>query len=484
MNNENTPLFDAIVRYTNQNPSYFRIPGHRGANGISPKWVDLVGENIFKFDLTETPYLDDLHNPSGAIAQAQNLAKEVFGSDKTYFLVNGTTCGNEAMVAATAREGEEILIPRNAHKSVLMGLIISGATPKYIMPKISREWGIHGGIDPAEVRIFLEQNPKCRAVFAVSPSYYGFCSDIRGLAKICHDKNIPLIVDEAHGAHCYFSDQLPEGAIVAGADACAQSIHKVTGSLTQSSMLQVRSDLIDHALLEANLHMVQSTSPSYLLMTSLDMARYELATRGKELIANAIELADYARREIDSIGGITHAGEDMIGTNAIAGYDRTRLMISAKDLGITGFELKTLLFNKYNIDLELSDYLNALAIVTFANTKNDIDQLLAALRSIARENASGTPIQNETWLPSIPDYVLTPRQAHFHVKRRIPWKEAKGCIAGEPIAPYPPGIPVIYPGELVSEDVWEYIEEYRSRGRHLQGPADSKLLHYNIIDPE
>lgn len=484
MNNSNdsTPLFDAIVKYIDQNPAYFRIPGHRGAKGISSKWVDLVGENIFKFDLTETPYLDDLHNPGGAIAQAQNLAKDVFGSDKTYFLINGTTCGNEAMVASTALEGDEILIPRNAHKSVLMGLIISGATPRYIMPKISQEWGVHGGIEPAEAQLFLEQNPKCKAVFAVSPSYYGFCSDIKSLAEICHKKNIPLIVDEAHGAHCYFSEKLPDGAITAGADICSQSIHKVTGSLTQSSMLHVRSGRIDHDLLEANLHIVQSTSPSYLLMTSLDLARHELAMHGEELIANAIALADYARQEIDCIEGITYIGEDIIGTNAIASFDRTRLVVSAKNLGITGFDLKSLLFNKFNIDLELSDYLNVLAIISYANTRNDIDKLLAALKVISREYKMGNPIKNEIHLPSIPPYALSPRQAHFHKKRTIEWKDAKGCIAGEPIAPYPPGIPVIYPGELITDEIWNYLEQYRRLGRHIQGPSDPKLERYNIID--
>ncbi len=256
----------------------------------------------------------------------------------------------------------------------------------------------------------------------------------------------------------------------------------MTGSLTQSSMLQVRSDRIDYAMLEANLHMVQSTSPSYLLMTSLDLARYELAMHGKELIANAIELADYARRGIDSIDGITYISEEMIGTNAIAGFDRTRLPISAKDLGITGFDLKSLLFNDFNIDLELSDYLNALGIISYANTRKDIDRLLAALEIISKEHAKGEPIKNEIYLPSIPPYALSPRQAHFQKKKTRAWKHAKGCIAGEPIAPYPPGIPVIYPGEQITDEIWDYLEQYRQLGRHIQGPADPKLEQYNIID--
>lgn len=482
MDQTRTPLFDAIMDYVNLKPAYFRIPGHRFERGISSRWKDVVGDNIFKFDLTETPMTDDLHNPEGAIKEAQNLAREVFNAEHSYFLVNGTTCGNEAMIITTAFAGQKVAIPRNAHKSALMGLIIGGAEPVYLAPELSKEWGIQGGISPESVEKMFRENPDCKGVMVVSPTYYGICSDLRSIAKICHEHNAVLMVDEAHGAHMYFSDQLPDGALVQGADMCAQSIHKVTGSLTQSSMLHVNSKLVDIDRLEATLHIVQSTSPSYLLMTSLDVARYELAVNGREMISNAVNLSDYAREEINKIDGIICVGEDLTGAAGVKELDTTRLIISARKLGLTGFKLKAMLFENYGVDLELSDYINVLAIVTFANTKEDIDRLIDALKDIAQKNKGGKEIENEIFLPEVPPRVLTPREAYFSVKRDIPWKEARGKVAGEMIAPYPPGIPVIYQGEIVTDQVWEYIENYRVRGRHLHGPADSNLNSFKIIE--
>jgi arginine/lysine/ornithine decarboxylase len=484
MDQTKTPLFDAIRDYINLKPAYFRIPGHRFERGINQRWKDVVGDEIFKFDLTETPLVDDLHNPEGAIKQAQELAREVFKADRSYFLVNGTTCGNEAMVMTTAFAGQKVAIPRNAHKSALMGLIIGGAEPVYIKPELSEEWGIQGGITPGDVESMFLEHPDCKGVMVVSPTYYGICSDLRGIAEVCHRNNAILMVDEAHGAHMYFSDQLPDGALVQGADMCAQSIHKVTGSLTQSSMLHVCSKLVDIDRLEATLHIVQSTSPSYLLMTSLDMARHDLAMHGEDMIRNAVELSNFARKSINEIEGMICVDDSIIGTAGVKELDTTRLIISARKLGITGFELKSMLFEEYNVDVELSDYINVLAIVTFANTIEEMERLVAALAEIAKKHASGREIFNEIFLPEIPQRVLTPREAFFSLKKDIPWKDAKGKIAGEMIAPYPPGIPVIYQGEIVTDLVWNYIENYRVRGRHLHGPADKELMKFKVIDNE
>ena len=482
MDQNRTPLFDAITDYIKTQPAYFRIPGHRFERGISKRWTDVVGGEIFKYDLTETPTLDDLHNPEGSIREAQDLACEVFGADHSYFLINGTTCANEAMVLATAREGQKIAIPRNAHKSALMGLIISGAEPVYIQPELSLESGVQGGITPEAVAAVFQAHPDCKGVMVVSPTYYGICSDLRAIAQICHAHDAVLLVDEAHGAHCYFSDELPEGALAQGADMCSQSIHKVTGSLTQSSMLHVRSDLVDIRRLEAALHIVQSTSPSYILMTSLDLARYELALHGQEMIRNAVELSDYARDRINAIPGMRCSGKELTGQAGIKALDTTRLLISAKELGLTGFSLMDLLYEEYRVDLELADYINGLAIITYANTREEIDRMLAALSAIAEKNKEGKAIRNEIALPAFPPHAMTPRQAWFADKRAIPWKEAKGKIAGEMIAPYPPGIPAVYPGETVTEEVWAYLEKYRVRGLHLQGPADPKLETFQVID--
>lgn len=478
---DKTPLFDAIMAYNRRRPAYFRIPGHRFQRGINQRWREVVGDEIFKFDLTETPYTDDLHNAEGAIAQAQDLAAQVFHAEQTYFLVNGTTCGNQAMVLTAALEGQTVAIARNAHKSALMGLIMSGAKPLYIMPQLHRQWGLHGGVTPEEVERLFSAHPECRGLMVVSPTYYGICSDIRGIAEVCHRHGAILMVDEAHGAHCYFSQELPEGALSQGADMASQSIHKVTGSLTQSSMLHLRSSLVDRARLRANLHMVQSTSPSYLLLTSLDMARHDLAMRGPEMIAEAVKLAQEARKRINEIEGIRCAGRELIGTAGIAALDETRLTISAAALGIEGFRLEQLLFEEYGCDVELSDYKNVLAIVTFANEAQELDRLVDALADISRRHAGGKPLADGAPLPAHPPAVMTPRQAYFAESEAVDWQRAQGRISAEMIAPYPPGIPLVYPGEQITEPVFRFLEEYRQRDGHLQGPADPTLATCRVI---
>jgi arginine/lysine/ornithine decarboxylase len=473
MNQKKTPLLDAITDFIDTKPAYFRIPGHRLDKGISSKWADIVGDKIFAYDVTETPLTDDLHSPEGAIMEAERLLGGLYKSDKSFFLVNGSTCGNEAMIISAALEGEKIMIARNSHKSAMMGLIISGAVPVYVMPEIISDWGIHGVITPQSVRKCFEENPDCKALFLVSPSYYGICSDLVAIADICHEYGALLLVDEAHGGHVYFNKMLPMGALESGADMCVQSMHKVTGALTQSSVLHIKCHGVGKEAFERlaqNLHLVQSTSPSYLLMTSLDCARYELAVNGEKMMARAVELAEYAREKINNIDGF----KCMEGSEFV---DRTRLVISAKELGITGFELDELLFNKYQVNMELSDYENVLAIVTYANEKEDIDRLINACNDISgsckRNNnfANSNRFKADTVppFPPIPPQAMTPRKAYFSKAQEINWSNAKGKISAQMIAPYPPGIPVVYPGEIITDEIWEYLEQFKKAGRHIHG---------------
>ena len=487
MNQNQTPLLDAIVDYTRERPTYFKIPGHRYEKGISPRWRQWTGDGIFQFDLTEAEGLDDLHCPEGVIKEAQELAAEIFHAKATYFLVNGTTCGNEAMVLTCAGEKEKIMVPRNAHKSVLMGLILSGADPVYLMPRFDEKTGLCGSIMPEDVEEGFKKHPDCKGVFLVSPTYYGVCSNIRKISEICHKNNAILMVDEAHGGHLYFgkksmgTDKLPQGAILQGADICAQSMHKVTGSLTQSSLLHVGSDRIDRGRLEANLHMVQSTSPSYLLMTSLDAARYELAMHGPQMLSRALELAENARSRINRIKGMHCYGKEIINEN-IYDLDTTRLVISASDLGITGFELADRLYEEYRVGLELADEKNVVAVVTYANEREDIQNLVDALEKIAKNTIQRQENIKNFSMPSVPEYVLSPRQAYFAPKKRISWENAKGKITGEALIPYPPGIPLVNPGEIITDEIWEYMEYYRREKLHFHGPSDKKLDTIQIIE--
>lgn len=477
------PLVEALQLYNEDRPAYFCIPGHRYERGVSSQWLPIEDRQFLQYDLTEAHGLDDLHQPSAAIKEAQELAADLFGAVHSFMLVNGTTCGIEAMIMAAAGPNEEILIPRNAHKSVMMGLIMSGAKPVYVMPEWIDPWCICGGITPAKIEAKLKQHPDVRATVVVSPTYYGLCSDLRSIAGICHEREIPLLVDEAHGAHLYFSDMFPDGALQQGADVSVQSFHKVTGALTQSSMLHIGSGRISADKMQSHLQIVQSTSPSYLLMSSIDAARYELAVDGKTMVEKAAAYSNYTRAAIREVEGISCLGAEVINQYGICGLDQTKLTLSAAELGISGFELRQQLFELYNVDTELADEHNVLAIITYANEKKELERLVQGLRSIAEQKQENKAIETIIGAHSIfiPPMSMTPREAYFSKKRRIPWSQAQGKIAGEPIIPYPPGIPVLYPGEMINSEVWNYTEYFRQQKKHFHGPADQTLETVEII---
>ncbi len=483
-NQEQTPLLDALVDFSGRNPAYFRIPAHRFAGGVNPRLLDAFGEGVFRCDLSEAEGLDDLHRAEGVIKQAQDLAADLWGAKRTFFLVNGTTCGNEAMVLATAHPGDKVLIPRNAHKSLLMGMIMSGADPFYVMPHFDEEWKLWGSVGTDEIRNALEREAYgCKSVFLVSPTYYGVCSDLSAISKVCHEHGALLCVDEAHGSHLYFSDKLPKGALRQGADMCAQSIHKTAGSMTQSSLLQIGSERVSQDQVTASLQMVQSTSPSYVLMASLDAARQELAQHGDEMMGRALALSDLARRQLQSIPGIQVLQRS--GNNsAIFDLDPLRLVFSARELHISGYRMQRLLYEESGVSTELADEENVVCVITFGNTEKDIDRLVRGVRRISGDavlHRESVGEDREKFSMTFPKKILTPRDAYFHKKRKIKWEDVRGRISGEMIVPYPPGIPLIYPGEMINDEVFDQIDDYKRKGISIHGPADSQLNTLQII---
>lgn len=485
-----TPLFDALINYSTQNEGYFRIPGHRFDRGIPKKFIDFAGRDIFRIDVTETPMSDDLHKPKTVIADSQQLTAAAFGAAESFYLVNGTSCGNESMIIAAAGEkngkAEKILIPRNAHKSVLAGLIFSGASPLYVQPDYIEELGIMGVMKPDKVSDALLKHDDIKAVFGVSPSYHGLCGDIRQIADSVHAYDIPLLIDEAHGAHLYFNSSLPDGALHCGADVCAQSLHKTSGALTQASLLHTAiNSRINRERLDSALRMTMSTSPSYILMASLELARDELAKQGEELWQRTIESADRVRRRINNTTSFRCPNKNELIQLGAFDSDETRLIINCDELEISGYELKAQLWNKFNIDVEMADSRNILLLFSCGNTEEEADLICAALERISKDtdrNRRAHQIINSGRLPATPEMALTPRQAYYSTTKRVPWNEMVGKVAAEPASPYPPGIPVVYPGEVISKEIYGYLDEVKREKRHMHGLSDESLETIMVCD--
>ncbi len=477
------PLAKALDEFIAREPAYFCTPGHRFENGISNELKARFGNYIFRYDLTETYGLDDLHEAEEAIKDAQELTARLYGVEHSRFLVNGTTCGNEALILAVCRQNDEIIISRNCHQSVISGLILSGARPVYIEPVYDEIFGICAEISIDAISNAISLHPNAKAVFITSPTYYGRLSDIKSIAMICHKNNIPLLVDEAHGSHLYFSDKLPGGALKNGADGVVMSFHKTIGSMTQSSVLHINSRLLDIKHIDSALKMLMSSSPSYILMTSLDAARLQMESKGRKLIEKAVELSNRLRMEVKQTKGFRlYEGE--------AGFtDITRVVFSAAELGISGYNLSDILFENYNICLEMADMSNVVAIVTFGNSENDIESLTAAIRDISNKSRYckedlllSKPDKNfKHFLETVPECTISPREAYFAEKEIVSLENACGRISAQSIAPYPPGIPIINPGEMIKSDTIEILKYCKENNIRIHSYGMTKDFEITVV---
>lgn len=477
-----TPLFDVLMEYVDRDTIPFHVPGHKKGVGMDDKFKNFIGTNALSIDVTVFKLVDSLHHPTGAIKKAQELAADAYGSDRAFFSVHGTSGAIQAMILSVVSQGDKIIIPRNVHKSVTAGIILSGAVPVYMQPEIDRTIGVALGVTPETVERTLMENPDAKAVLIINPTYYGVATDIRKIAQIVHSFDIPLIVDEAHGPHLGFNDRLPVSAMQAGADMCAQSTHKIIGSLTQSSLLQVKDERIDVNRVQQVMNLLQTTSPSYILMASLDVARMQIATKGRELLDKAIDLTEYAREEINKIQGLYCFGREIIGQKGAYAFDPTKLTICCKDTGLTGYELDQILADEYHIQLELSDLYNALAVGSFGDTKEKIDSLLSALREISAKYSDTSRKRGGVLeIPEIPEQILAPREAFNSSKVSMLLRNSIGQISGEFLLAYPPGIPVLCPGERITREIVEYVEEMKNGGLYVQGTEDPDVNYIKVL---
>lgn len=483
LNQNTTPLFTGLKNHVKKNPIQFHIPGHKKGVGIDPEFREFIGDKALSIDLINIAPLDDLHQPKGIIKEAQQLAAEAFGADYTFFSVQGTSGAIMTMVMAVAGPGDKIIVPRNVHKSVMSAIVFSGATPIFIHPKIDPVLGISHGITSDSVEKALTEHPDAKGVLVINPTYFGIAADLQKIVEVAHSHHVPVLVDEAHGVHIHFHEDLPVSAMEAGADMAATSVHKLGGSMTQSSVLNVKEGLINVNRVQSILSMLTTTSTSYLLLSSLDTARKQLATKGRELLSKTIELADYIRDEVNKIHPFYCVGREILNKDAVFEMDPTKLIISVKDLGITGHDAEQFLREAHNIEVELSDLYNILCIITFGDTKNEADKLITALKdmAVAFKDYDAKKEHVEVLLPEIPLLALSPRDAFYAETEIVPFDEAVGRVIAEFVMVYPPGIPIFIPGEIINEDNLYYIRKNIEAGLPVQGPEDSELMQIRVI---
>lgn len=452
------PLVEAMSAYKANPCVGFHIPGHNRGKGVLKNFSSLVGEDALNLDTTdEFDNLGTLFPSSGAIDEAQKLASSIFGSKRTFFLTGGSTIANLALAFGLTCPQDKIIIGRNCHRSVLSGMIISGANPSWLMPKKLDNWAIYGALDPVDLREQLEKNPDTSLVWVTNPTYEGVVSDIEAIARVCHEFDVALIVDEAHGCLWNFSDVLPKPALKCGADAVVHSLHKTGGSMTQSSMLHIsKNSRFDVHKVEHALKLLHTTSPSLLLLTSLDAARAYLSSdTGKAAIENAIDNALYFREEASKIKGVRVLNS----MNNVA-FDVTKIFLKVD--GLSGKRLESILELDFSIEIESASDEGILILSNIGNTQGEFDVLLNALRKISISNYPDLAyLEGIKFMPlTAPKVVMTPREAYFSKKERIKKEDAIGRIAAEVIALCPPGISVLLPGELIAAEHMPYLSDF------------------------
>lgn len=470
------PYVSAVMEYVSKNRTPFKMPGHKGGKGMHPSLKKIWGESIFKYDLAEVDGLDNVNVPTGVIKDAEELASQAFGSKATFFLVNGSTLGNQIAILTCVKKGEKILIARDAHQSVYVGLLLSGAVPVYVRPTLHKKSGLYGVVGSSTIADILRKNRDVTAVHITSPSQTGFLPDIKEISKFAHSKHIPLLVDEASGAHFGFHPSLPESAIK-NADIIVQSTHKTIGSLTQSAMLHIgKKSNISGEEIRSYIQLLQSSSPSTLLVMSLDGARQQMAMRGYELLEETLSLARYARSEINKTGTFFCYGREVAGTYDIADMDETRLLIDVSMTGYSGQEFEKLLGENYGIEIEMSDARHILCYITLGDCEKNIDKLLRAFKRIRRHASNSKISQIEIPpLPDLPDIVLSPRKAFFAKKQAVSLREAIGRTCAEFVVAFPPDMPIIVPGEKITKEIVKYIARLKGNSMVTVGMQDISL---------
>ena len=476
---ERAPIYEALEKFQKMRVVPFDVPGHKRGRG-NPELTALLGETCMQMDVNSMKPLDNLCHPVSVIADAERLAAEAFGAAHAFLMVGGTTSAVQSMVLAAVKRGEKIILPRNAHRSIMGALVLCGAVPVYVNPAGDKRLGIPLGMRLEDVKKAIEENPDAKAVFVNNPTYYGICSDLCSIARLAHEHGMLCLADEAHGTHFYFGEGLPVSAMAAGADMAAISMHKSGGSLTQSSLL-LTGPAMSTGYVRQIINLTQTTSGSYLLLSSLDISRRNLALRGKEAFGKVTELAGYARNEINKIGGYYAYSRELVNGDSIFDFDVTKLSVHTKDIGLAGIEVYDLLRDEYDIQIEFGDLGNILAYLSIGDRQREVERLVSALSEIRRRfSRDKSSLMDYDYID--PVVVLSPQEAFYAEKESLPIGETAGRICSEFVMCYPPGIPILTPGERITAEIIDYIRYAKDKGCSMTGPEDAAIERLNVLE--
>ncbi|MEY2984399.1 MAG: lysine decarboxylase [Cyanobacteriota bacterium] len=477
------PLMARLKQLAKATDTPFYAPGHKRGQGVSPQLSQWLGLDVFQGDLPELPALDNLFASTGVIAAAQALAADLWGAERTWFSVNGSTAGLIAAILATCGEGDKILLPRNAHQAAIAGIIHAGAMPIFLTPAADPDWDLAFSITPETLTQALNNHPDAKALLLLHPTYHGVVGHLAELIALSHQAGIPVIVDEAHGAHFAFHEQLPPPALALGADLTIQSTHKLLGALSQAAMIhqQKAAERIDPQRISQALQLIQSTSPNYLLLASLDAARHQMANDGKTQLDAIVQHTLKCRAQLGEIPGL----KLLTTASAQPGFsalDPTRITLDATAWGFSGFALDDLLREQFHLTAELPTLRQLSFIVSLGNTPQDLDHLVQVMRNVAQSRQDTVPYSLS--LPPLPPsrFALTPRHATFAPQRTLPVEAAIANVSADLLCPYPPGIPVLVPGEIITPAAIAYLETVLALGGTVSGLADHSLKTLRVVD--
>ena len=481
LNQNEAPYLEALKEYVSGNVLPLDVPGHHMGN-VANEFKEFLGGKAYLCDVNAPIGMDNLSNPHGVLLQAQRLMADMCGAEHSYFLINGTTSGIIAMIMAACRANERIILPRNVHKSIASALILSGAIPEYIMPRVDTELEIANQPSVDEYIRAMQHFPSAKAIFVINPTYFGAVSDLKRLVKEAHSRGMAVLVDEAHGAHYYFDDHGPISAMEAGADMASVSFHKTGGSLTQSSVLLLKSEIIDPTKVQKTLNILNTTSPSTLLLASLDAARKYVALYGQENMDRVHELSNFARTEIAKINGFVPCNKEHFKRRGCFDYDETKLVIKLEHLDINGFDLYHILKNEYGIQMELAETYVIMGILAIGSDLKQMKRFIKALKDVSKKHYNkANKYQSHSFGIDFPFQLIRPRAAYHAPGKKVPLNEAVNCISRESIMIYPPGIPLICPGEVFTKELVDRINEYKSQDG-VTILSDYGVNNVNVID--